>query len=57
MPNKKVGSDEKIVNTIVKADAWKKVGLLAALQGDKKREVLEKAIELYYNTYKDELLG
>jgi hypothetical protein len=57
MPNKKLKADEKIINTTVKADTWKKVGLLAALQGDKKREVLEKAIELYYNTYKDELLG
>lgn len=39
------------INMNISPDSWKKVGIMAAMQSATKRSIVEKAIELYYETH------
>lgn len=39
---------ERTINMNISDETWKKVGILSALQGSTKRNIVETAIEQYY---------
>jgi hypothetical protein len=58
MPNKKLLPSEQLINSIVDRETWKGLGIAAAMEGETKRNILEKAIKLYLETnHKDLVKG
>lgn len=44
--------DQKAINMNIDAEVWTKVGFLAAVENTTKREIVEKAVELYFKENK-----
>lgn len=58
MPTKKLLPNEQIVTSIVERDLWRVFGIAAAIEGETKRNIIEKALTLYLEVnHKDLLKG
>jgi hypothetical protein len=56
MPTKKLLPNEQIVTSIVERDLWRRFGIAAAVEGETKRTIIEKALTLYLETHHKDLV-